>query len=162
MILGGCAWTGIYFAAQARNRVRELERFVRLFSSIRDEINYTLLPTDILLHRLCAQPDFADFTFLPLVCRLFDSGKPLQEAWRLAVLEYAKDSALHAQEVQQISAFGTAFGNTDKDGQCANCVYYIAQLQACAAQAEKKAKSVSGLYRALGVLTGLFLVILLV
>lgn len=161
LILGFCAWTGVYMSARVRKRVQESERFIRLLTVIRTQIEFALLPTDALLCTLCESREFSDFAFIHKVQKAFDGGVPLEIAWNRALTEYASTSALHAEEIELISAFGSTFGNTDKSGQTANCTYFIEQLEQLTEKQRNTAEKNARLYNALGVLTGLFLVILL-
>lgn len=148
-------------SARVRKRVRESERFIRLLTVIRTQIDFALLPTDSLLCTLCESREFSDFSFIHQVQKAFDSGVPLETAWNDALAEYALSSALHAEEVELITAFGSTFGNTDKSGQTANCTFFIEQLEQLTEKQRSSAEKNARLYNALGVLTGLFLVILL-
>lgn len=148
-------------SAQVRRRPQESERFLRLLTVMRTQIEYALLPTQVLLDKLCADSEFADFSFIHAVRGAFGSGMSFQNAWNKALRAYAASSALGTQELELLSAFAGTFGSTDKDGQTANCSYFIEQLeQIVKAQREFSAKT-ARLYNALGILSGLFLVILL-
>lgn len=148
-------------SARVRKRVRESERFIRLLTVIRTQIDFALLPTDTLLCTLCASREFSDFSFIHMVKKSFDNGEPLESAWNGALSEYASLSAMRTEEIELIAAFGSVFGNTDKSGQTANCTFFIDQLESLVEKQRSIAEKNARLYNALGVLTGLFLVILL-
>lgn len=161
LILATTTLTGRYFSDRAHKRVRELETFTQLFSSICAQISYTLTPTMDLLCNLQESIEFKKFRFLKLVCAYLQTGSPLQTAWETSVDAYKTGSALQAEELQCIAEFCSAFGSTDKEGQQANCAYYIARLEQKKEEALKKLPNTTKLCSALGVLTGLFLGILL-
>lgn len=144
-----------------RSRVRETEKFVRLLTSIQTQIEYALTPTDGLLQKLSESAEFQDFSFIRFVTEAFRTGAPLESAWNSALQKYAGSSALQTREKELISAFSASFGATDKSGQSANCTFFIAQLEAQAEELRKSAQSKSRLYHALGILSGVFLMILL-
>ncbi len=148
-------------SARVRKRVRESERFIRLLTVIRTQIDFSLLPTDTLLCSLCESREFSDFSFIHKVKKAFDGGAALEHAWNDALTEYATESALHTEEIELLSNFGSIFGSTDKSGQTANCTFFIEQLEGLAEKQRSSAEKNARLYNALGVLTGLFLVILL-
>ena len=160
LILAICVWTGAYYSARVRRRPREINRFIRLFTAIQSEIEFALRPTDALLKKLAAQNEFSDFRFLQTVNRLFQSGESLQYAWEQAAEELQNSGALQQEEITLIRSFCSAFGNTDRAGQRANCTYLIAQLETVEATALTASRKKGGLYRTLGVLGGIFLVIL--
>lgn len=148
-------------SAQVRRRPQESERFLRLLTVMRTQIDYALLPTQTLLDKLCADSEFKDFSFIHAARSAFGSGMSFEDAWNKALREYAASSALGKQELELLSAFAGAFGSTDKNGQTVHCSYFIEQLeQLVKAQRDISAKT-ARLYSALGVLSGLFLVILL-
>lgn len=161
LILGFCIWTGIYLSARVRSRVRETEKFVRLLTSIQTQIEYAMTPTEDLLRKLSERAEFRDFSFIHLVNETFIDGKSLESAWNCALQKYAASSALQTQEKELISAFSEAFGATDKNGQSANCAFFIAQLEARAEELRKSAQSQARLCCALGILSGVFFTILL-
>lgn len=151
----------MYLSARVRERVRETEKFVRLFTVIQTQIEYALTPTGELLEKLSASTEFQDFSFIQLVKERFTAGESLEKAWNAALQKYEETSALQTKEKEFISAFSESFGSTDKSGQSANCAYFIAQLKTQAEELHKNAQSKTRLYRAMGVLSGVFLMILL-
>lgn len=148
-------------SARVRKRVREIEKFIRLLTSIQTQIEYALTPTDVLLQKLSESVEFRDFSFIHFVKEEFDSEKPLESAWNCALQKYAATSALQSREKEWISAFSEAFGSTDKNGQSANCTFFITQLEAWAEELQKSVQSKSRLCYALGILSGIFFTILL-
>lgn len=127
---------------------------------IQSEIEFALRPTNALLEKLATQNEFADFRFLQTVNRLFQNGESLQYAWEQAAVELQNSGVLQQEEITLIRSFCSAFGSTDREGQSANCAYFIAQLETVEATALAAGQKKVGLYRTLGVLGGVFLVIL--
>ncbi len=151
----------MFLCAQVHNRIRELERFVRLFTVIEAQMSYTLQPTESLLKNLCSFSEFQNFSFVHLLYNKFHSGEPLQDAWKTALTAYAKHSALQKSDLERIGAFGGVFGATDITGQKENCIYFAEQLTQLCGELKKSEKSTSKLYLSLGMLGGLFIIILL-
>ena len=148
-------------SARVRKRAPESERFLRLLTVMRTQIAYVLLPTQALLDKVCGESEFRDFSFIHAVRSAFANGMSFEDAWNKALHEYAASSALGNREIELLSAFAGTFGSTDKNGQTANCSYFIEQLQEFVKTQREASAKTSRLYNALGVLTGLFLVILL-
>lgn len=148
-------------SARARRRPRESEQFLRLLTVMRTQIDYALLPTQALLDKVCADSEFESFSFIHTVRDAFQSGMPFENAWNRALHRHAATSALGAEELKLLSAFAGTFGSTDKNGQTANCTYFIELLTQLIEQQRTAAAKTSRLYNALGVLAGLFFVILL-
>lgn len=134
---------------------------MRLFTVIQAQMSYTLRPTDSLLENLCSFSEFQNFSFVFTLYDTFCAGKPLQEAWKIALTAYAKHSALQQSDLELIEAFGGVFGTTDIAGQKENCAYFAERLTQLSAQLKKSEKSTSKLYLSLGMLGGLFIIILL-
>lgn len=151
----------MYASARVRNRVRETEKFVRLLTAIQVQIEYALTPTENLLQKLSESAEFQDFSFIHFVKDEFRMGKSLEAAWNCALQKYVNGSALQRREQELISAFSEAFGTTDKNGQSANCAFFITQLEMQAEELRKSAQGKSRLYCAIGILSGIFLAILL-
>ncbi len=85
----------------------------------------------------------------------------MQKAWKTALTVYARHSALQKSDLELIEAFGGVFGATDIAGQKENCAYFAERLIQLSAELKKSEKSSSKLYLSLGVLGGLFIIILL-
>lgn len=152
---------GTLLSGRARAHPRELARFVRLFTVVRREIEYALRPTGDLLHRLALEAEFSDFAFLQTVDTRFRQGEPLSDAWDAAVLALQTEKLLKTEEIALIQAFCSAFGSTDPAGQSANCAYFIDRLSELQKGAAEAAGKKSRLYLALGVLGGVFAVLIL-
>lgn len=156
-----CTLTGFYLSQQVRNRIRELERFNRLFTVMQTQIEYSQLPTATLLKTLCLCSEFADFPFILSVYTDFSAGSSLPSAWSQALREYQKHSALKTEDITLLEEFCSVFGTTDKFGQSANCAYYTSRLAKLTDELRKSEKTATRLYMSLGVFGGLFLTILL-
>lgn len=146
---------------QVHNRIREIERFTRLFTVMQTQIEYTALPTADLLKGLCLSTEFKDFSFITSVYSLFQAGETLQNAWKQALSQYSLHSALRAEDITLLEAFCSVFGATDKSGQSANCAYYASRLTGLSEELRKNEKKATRLYLSLGILGGLFITILL-
>lgn len=143
------------------NRIRELERFARLFTVMQTQIEYAALPTADLLKNLCDSTEFKAFSFITSVYALFQTGETLQNAWKQALLQYSLHSALRSEDILLLEAFCSVFGATDKSGQSANCTYYTSRLTALSEALQKNEKKETRLYLSFGILGGLFIAILL-
>ena len=161
MLAAVCLLTGMTLCAQVHKRIRELDCFVRLFTVMDTQIAYALQPTDALLRHLCSTAEFADFSFVFFLNDAFAKGNPFTSAWKEALKEYGARSALKATDMDLLSAFGDGFGTTDKNGQTANCAYYISRLTELSGELKRNEKTATRLYLTLGTLGGLFLTILL-
>ncbi|MGN0570578.1 MAG: stage III sporulation protein AB [Candidatus Fimenecus sp.] len=157
-----CLLTGLLLCARVHKRITALEHFIRLFTVMQTQIAYAMLPTDALLQNICRFSEFSDFSFVFFLQEAFIAGNPFSSAWKYALFEYAKHAALQASDTELLEAFGDVFGTTDKDGQTANCAYYISLLKERTSELKKSEKNSSRLYLSLGVFGGLFIMILLV
>ena len=162
MLAAVCLLTGLTLCAQLRKRIRDLDYFVRLFTVMDAQIAYALQPTDALLHHLCRTAEFADFSFVVFLQDAFAKGNPFTTAWKEALKKYTAHAALKATDIDLLCAFGDIFGTTDKNGQTANCAYYISRLKELSGELKSNEKTATRLYLTLGTLGGLFLTILLV
>lgn len=161
MIAAVCLFTGWMLCAQVHRRIRTLDAFIRLFTVMQTQIAYTMQPTDALLQHLCCVSEFASFSFVFYLKDAFFAGNTFSSAWKQALEKYAADSALQNGEYDLLCAFGDSFGTTDREGQTANCAYYISRLSDLLTELRKNEKNASRLYVSLGTLGGLFLTILL-
>jgi stage III sporulation protein AB len=88
-------------------------------------------------------------------------GYGAQEAWERAVRENIKKTSLNKEDEEILLRFGNILGSTDKDGQISNIRHLISQLKIQEQKAEEMRKKNESMYKKLGLLGGIAIVIVL-
>jgi len=83
-------------------------------------------------------------------------------AWEMAVRENIGKTALNAEDMDVLLAFGKMLGNSDLEGQLKNTGFLLQQLGLQEKKAEEKKKKNERLYRTLGLLGGIATVVVLI
>lgn len=140
-----------------RMRISELEAMLDAILFVREEIRYRLAPVEEILISLSRMPAGRLLpVFGPLGARGFDPGKV-----EAAVEEVRGRLHLGREELSLLCEFLSGLGGSDGEGQVSRCDLYAERvrerLSRLVGESEKKIK----LYNTFGVLTGLFISLLL-
>lgn len=146
---------GCHAADGLRKRVIRLQQLRRMLNAITIHLRYTLPTVQELLKLLSEDPDY---TALPFLYQAAADPSDFPAAWQTAISE---SHGLSHEEVTLLHRLGHTLGTTDLEGQLSALALCDQQLAALQQKAAAHADSHGTLYRTMGVLTGLFLVILL-
>ncbi len=157
LLLIMCIGTGLYAASRLQARTRRLQLLVQLINDMMQALRYTLPPVDVLIAQLQAQPCYRN---LELLAAYDDTSPMLSFPERFAAaVEAAHYSPDETEILQQV---GATLGSTDLDGQLAALTLCKSRLEVLLTQSSQRQRTHGNLYRSMGVLGGLFLVILLI
>jgi stage III sporulation protein AB len=90
-----------------------------------------------------------------------NSGYGACKAWEKAVMDNIKRTSLNKEDEEILLQFGRILGSTDKDGQISNIRHLMSQLKLQEQKAEEMRKKNETMYRKLGLLGGIAIVIVL-
>ena len=155
LLMLAAAGIGCRAAADLRNRVNYLRLIRRLLTAICAELrgNLPLIPD--LLHSLAADPAYHSLHFLQDAAA---DAAQFPDCWQHAL---AKDSAPDSDARRVLETVGQTLGSTTLEGQLDALHLCDERLQNLLHDAEQTAAQKGQLYRSLGVLSGIFLVILI-
>ncbi len=156
LLLLAAAGIGCRAAADLRNRVQYLRLLRQLLTAICTELrgNLPLIPD--LLHTLAANPAYRSLHFLR--CAAADAAQ-FPDCWQRAL---ADDPAPDADTRRILETVGQTLGSTTLSGQLDTLHLCDERLQHLLHDAEQSAAQKGQLYRSLGILSGIFLVILII
>lgn len=153
-----CALTGSYFAERLHKRVIMLEKTELMLSVIYNEIKYISLPAVQLVDLLSTKSELKELKFIRSCRRYLNEGDPFPESWKKSLS--ASTSSLNRRDTELIISFGENFGTTDNDGQLSKCALYLELLKSNYNEAVNNYSRYSKLFKSLGVLAGLSVIIL--
>ncbi len=155
LLLSAAVLCGCYAADGLHRRVIRLQQLRRMLNAITVHLRYTLPTVRELMQTLADDPDY---TALPFLRKAVADPSDFPAAWNTAV---SQSHDLSREEASLLYRLGHTLGSTDLEGQLSALALYDQQLSAMLQQAAVQADSHGSLYRTMGILTGLFLVILL-
>lgn len=157
LIAAVCGTGGMLAAQRLSQRVMQLRLLIQLLNDMMNLLRYTLPTVGDLLLTLAAQPCYQTLFFLTDAAET-PSHAPFPDCWQRALELHP----LPQEEQTILLQVGNTLGSTDLDGQLSALSLCREQLQSLLLRAEAGQQSRSTLYRSMGLLTGLFLVILLI
>ncbi len=162
IVFAGAA-IGFNRARLLSNRPRQIRRLVHLLNQLETEIYYGFTPLPRALARLAKQAAEPLSGLLGQAAGNLSgsSGRTVRECWQQAVDDHWPKTAMKAAERDILSRLGWTLGVTDRDDQIKHLRLAVSQLQSEENTAEEERKRYEKLWKSLGVLAGVLIVILL-
>ncbi len=159
IITGATSLLGIYKSVGLKNRVLYLCEFKTALS---------LLKSEIVFAGNCLEKAFMNISKTSRASWVFETaaknidGCGVKKAWENSVLMYADKMSLKNEDVKVLQLLGAQLGMTDKENQIKNIVYVSELVDSRIRKAEQEYLSTAKLYRSMGVLSGLFISVVLI
>ena len=163
-VVGACGGIGNYFATCLERRVEQLTQLYHAVLELQGEIRYAATPLSEVMFTLGRQGKdrIADW-FLRIGNEMeLSDGRSLAEIIRQTGSVELQKTVLTKQDKEQLFRLGDSLGRLDKTQQLLATEYYLKGLQGEIEEAKKIKKERSYLYRCLSILTGVFLMILMI
>lgn len=157
LLMAACIGGGYCGAANLKKRSIHLRLLIQMITDMINQLRYQLPTVSELLHHLHMQKCYGDLPFLEN-CLQSDPTDVFSQRWADAI----RCCRYPEEEQAVLLQIGEILGSTDVEGQCSTLLLCRDHLESLLKQAEEKQHSHSTLYRSMGVLSGLFLVILLI
>ncbi|MFT9076408.1 hypothetical protein [Ethanoligenens sp.] len=161
MLFGVCTTAGLLKSAMFSKRVRQLEGFVGALDAISTEIRYLAAPLEDIMAKCDAMPEYKELRVFGMCREIFIRERDFPAAWEKALHMAKPELALDAGDHEALAWFGRVLGTTDVDGQTANCARYGELLRQRLTRAREDRAKRGKMYTSLGVLAGVFLVVIL-
>ena len=166
LVLFSAGGFGIWSAMQWRERLRLLEKLRQMIYFLKGEITYSHAPLAEALERVGkreAGPLGQLFTAAAEgICR--QEGESLQEIWRRQVMDLNTDGGripLVQEDLEQLAHLGEHLGYLDVDMQERTLKLYLEQLDLTIDYLRQNQREKCRLYTSLGIMGGMFLVIVM-
>lgn len=157
-----CTGMGFYLSKMYRDRPKQIREWMTALKIIEAEIMYNATPILLLSKQLSNQtsPPCQMF-FRTLNSELQKSSQSLAESWDKAMLHYEKYSVLKKKEISILLQFGHSLGKYNQREQEKHIQLTLKHLENEEADARDEQIKYEKMYRNLGFLLGLFIVLLL-
>lgn len=156
---------GIKLSDNLKYRIEELEELKKFMIMLRGEIMYNVASVSEGMKRIKSR---LRTPYTHLIDKVLDelsehNGKSFSEIWKLGVAVFEEtNNSLTKSDVDRLRGFGDDFGSPHKEIQLKSFDMYIDELEITINDARKKNSDNSKMYKSLGVLAGIVIVILIV
>ena len=164
LVLLSCTSIGLYFSCLVRGRVTDLRAIKKDITILRGDIKYgnTTLPEALGALSRRNTDNFKEF-FSGIEKDLLDAnGTSFATIWDMATREYLKNTYMKQQDLEQLKTLGENLGYLDKEMQLKTIDFYVEQLDHELEDSIGTMKEITRLYNMLGILSGLFLTVVLI
>lgn len=163
LVIAAATLVGYRIAGRYANRSKQLRQFVTAMRVLETEIHYAATPLPQALQRIGhLLPAPVSAFFLEAAAKLRDGrGLKASEAWQEALTEQKSALALNAADYEVLFNFGQTLGISDRQDQIKHIHLAVAHLNAEETNARDEQQRNEKMWKYLGPLMGLAVVILL-
>lgn len=164
LVIGSSTGMGFFFSNEMRCRLDNLKELKKLVSLLRGDIRYANTPLPEAISSITRRHNGSYNTFLGIVSdKLHElSGHTFSEIWKDAVNQELADTSLSKKDKLHLIQFGENLGYLDKDMQMNVIDLFLSQLEEEIKEMTKTLKEKSYLYNTLGIMAGIFIVIVMI
>lgn len=163
LIFFSCSWMGIMGGRRLAHRCQQINDLRRDLTFLEMDINYAITSLPEAFEKLAMESNWPLTILWERSHHYLSRGEGYlaQEAWQQAVQDFREKGALKQRELAVLHDFGSGLGLTDRQEQLKKFRLVQEQLAIAQKEAEDVKKKNQGMWRTMGVLGGLALVILL-
>ncbi|NLP14782.1 MAG: stage III sporulation protein AB [Clostridium sp.] len=154
---------GYMYSRKCSERPKDLRTLQGLLQMFENEISFlsNVLTKAFLKIYRCNDSGVSAFFGHTVEILNSDAGINARDAWTKAVRENINKTALNSEDEEILISFGKLLGSSDVEGQIKNIRLTLNQLKMQEEKAEELRKKNESMYRNLGVLGGLAIIIIL-
>lgn len=163
LVIAACAGLGADAARTFRKRLKLLEKLKLMVTHLKGEILYANAPLPEAFERTGRRsPGPAGTLFTEVAGELKkETGERFETIWRQKTEEFLKNSVLKGKEREQLLQFGEHLGYLDREMQEKTILFYIEDLEQSITSLRRQEPEKCRLFLSLGVLSGLFLAVVM-
>lgn len=157
MVIAVCTALGFEKSRELQMHLNSLEELQKLFTLLKTEIQYTKAPFGEVCLKLSKKMEGTYKDWLLYVSHQLEKREreTLHEVWKTSVYEYLKDSRLTKEELEELCEVGRTLGYIE------TLELYLNQLDFSIETTREELKTKKKLYQSMGIMCGIFLVIVL-
>ena len=163
IVILSCTFLGFVLSNDCRKRPQQLRELQSLLQMFENQIVYLSDVISEAFERINRVGHSETCIFFSKTIEILREGRIISasEAWEKAVRENIKKTSLNLEDEEVIVAFGKILGSSDLEGQVKNIRLTLGQLKLQEEKAEDSRKNNEKMYRSLGILGGIAVVIVL-
>ncbi|GKX31919.1 hypothetical protein SH1V18_43990 [Vallitalea longa] len=164
LILMSSSLIGFYYSKSYIRRSEDLRTFKKALILLRGEINYSLSPMPEALEDISKRFDHEISDFFRSIAEelKLNLGKSLTEVWKKKAEEILKRTYLNPIDIKNIMIFSENIGYLDKEMQTNNINLLLEQINEEIKTSIENDNKYNKLYRSLGVLGGILVIVLFI
>lgn len=154
---------GYIYSRKCAKRPEELRSLQGMLQMFENEISFLSNKLTDAFYKIYSQSDSPVSNFFKHAAEILQKKPELSayEAWKRAVKLNINDTSLDKEDEKVIVSFGKMLGSSDLEGQIKNIGLTLNQLKLQEQKAEEFRKKNEAMYRNLGILGGLAIIIIL-
>lgn len=161
LILGSSTSIGFLLSNRYTNRVEELKSISKLINILQNKIKFTRKPLKEIFSELSKLGENENINCICLKVSKNLENQKMSNIWNNMVEEESKNLSLKDDDINLLKTLGNILGKSDVDGQMSEINLFAElfknQIQKAEQEREKNAK----MYKSLGTIIGLVIVIVL-
>lgn len=156
-MISACSMIGFEKSRELQRHLNELEELKRVFTLLRSEVQYTKAPFMEVFLKISKKTNGIFVEWLTWLAKKLTGREAgtLQEIWRKSIYEQLNRSTLRENELEELCMIGTSLGYLE------TLDLYLEQLDITIQKTREETTSKKKLYQSMGVMGGIFLVIIL-
>lgn len=163
LVVISCGALGFYFSSELKTRISDLTELKKILTLLRGDIRYTNAPLPEAMQTLSKRHDGTYKQFLENVSNslLELNGESFAKIWKKGVENNLLHTSLTKEDYQLINQLGESIGYLDKNMQINTLDLYTEQIEGTIEELSKSVKEKTHLYNSLGIMGGIFIIIIL-
>lgn len=163
-ILAGCGYCGMLFASALKKRCEQLETFGRMLDLLEFDIVFLNIPLVEAMEKLSQSSKGVFRAFFEFIAREMKAMRcgDMRGLWQRAFERFDGELFLKDEDIRILTEFSQNLGSGDKTSEKNNIRAAAMRLKTAEEDARELARVNMKAYRGLGLLSGAFLVILLI
>lgn len=160
-IVSGCTSIGFLLSKSYIDRLSELKSLMKMVNILQNKIKFTHKPLGEIFEEMSIIEKKSKVSKIFTKCAQKLEKENVQDAWNEAVDEERFLLNCNNEDINLIKSFGSMLGKTDVDGQMSEINQFVSLLNGQIVTAEEEKNKNSKMYKSLGTIIGLGIVILL-
>lgn len=163
LVIAASSGLGFWMAGQWKEHLKAVEQLRKMIFLLKGEIIYANAPLEEAFHHVGKRAEGAlGQMFMEVAVRIGNqNGEPFYTMWKDEIDKLGKNACLSEKDKQELMGLGEHLGYLDLEMQERNILLYLEQLDMSVDYLREHQREKSRLYASLGVMGGLFLVILM-
>lgn len=164
LIIGACSYMGFFLGKQFNARLEQIRKLRSSLKMLETEISYSMNPLPEALYKVGMRIPGPVGVLYKYTAGLLEKnlGLPMEQVWRSGLNKLFKESSLKKEELDILDDFGLGLGGSDKEEQLKNLHLTQEHLRIIELNAESDRNKYERMYKTLGVLAGVALVLVLI
>lgn len=163
LVFVSCTGIGVMYSYISKKRVQDLCEWKKGLILLKNEINYSLTPLPEAFESVSRRTLGEISLFFQKMSELLrTSGKTMEKLEDSELSRILKESCLNEKDIKMVVEFVKNLGLGDKESQISNICLQVENLEQEIETAKEQEKSNGKLFKTLGVLTGIFIIVIFI